>query len=146
MQQREFGVALPGVMALVLVMTMISLAGLERAVWQTRLTNAAVVEQQAFEAAEAALRRVQSDLPPYAGPPLSLASSASAQHWQGLLEQFGQPVAALSDYPPARVLVESIPPRYRVTALGYSRQGQKTAMVQAIIAADDSTYLWRRLR
>lgn len=146
MRERQSGVALAGVMALVLVIAMVSLAGLERAFWQTRLAHAAVAEQQAFEAAEAALRRVQDNPAVYARQPLKPTPAARAQSWRPVLEQFGQSISALSDYPTARVLVESKAQAYRITALGYSRSGESTAIIQAVIAADQSTYLWQQLR
>ncbi len=146
MRQAQSGVALAGVLALVLVVAMMSVAGLERAFWQTRLAAAGIAEQQAFEAAEAALRRVQDDPVGYARQPLQPAPAADAQAWRLVLEQFGQSISALSDYPTARVIVESRAQAYRITALGYSRDGKMSAVIQADIAADQSTYLWRQLR
>lgn len=146
MRRAQSGVALAGVLALVLVVAMLSLAALERAFWQTRLAAGGMAEQQAFEAAEAALRLAQADPARYARQPLKPAPAGDARAWRSVLERSGQSVTALSDYPAARLLVESMSQAHRITVLGYSLQGEKTAVLQAVVAADDSAYLWRRLR
>lgn len=148
MRYAQSGIALVGVLALLLAISTVSLAGLERAFWQTRLLSGEMAEQQALAAAEAAIRRVAVNPPAYAREPLAPAVAGNARDWRSLLQEYGQSLPVLSGYPAARVLVEYMADvsGYRITALGRDRAARHRVLLQAVLIPGDDARVWRRLR
>lgn len=162
MKPRQEGVALVSVLAMLPIVALMTLTGLERSLVQTRTAATAMDRTIALEVAEAALRRAAESASEWARPPLTPPPEAAAAPWQAVIDEQGRSLPALATdvalYRSPAVLVERLVPTampdcggpgacgYRVTAVAHGRTATTEVVLQAMIADRSSIRIWRELR
>ena len=161
MRGNEHGVALMGVLGVVVIVALITLSALERGMLQTRTVTAALDRARAFEAAEFALRRAADRAPDWSRPPLDPVPPPHRDAWRPVIRARGRAVSgaphhALLDRAP-EVLVERLRPiastdcsdgdcGYRLTVLADNRADGADVVLQARINDGSAVRIWRVLR
>jgi len=161
-RERQRGVALVGVLAIIPIVALMTLMGLERTLVQTRTAGTAMDRTIALEVAETALRRAAASAAQWAGPPLTPAPEAAAAPWRAMLDEHGRTLPALTTevvlHRPPSVLVERLVPTgaadcgstaacgYRLTVAATGRAAEPGVVLQAVIAERSSVRTWRELR
>ncbi len=148
---RQSGVALIGVLGVVLVAALLAVNALERSFFQTRTMHAAMDRQQAMAAAEGAMQRAIHAPARYASTDSVAMLPSSAIAWRDYLQHHGTAFESVvplqDDAPPPRVLVESLnPDAYRVTSLGQGTETSTFVVLQSMIVPAQQTRIWRELR
>ena len=162
MRERQQGIALVGVLAIIPIVALVTLLGLERALVQTRTAGTAMDRAIALQAAETALRRAAESAAQWAGPPLAPAPEAAAAPWRAVIDEHGRtlpaPTTERSLHSPPRVLVERLVPTgaadcggpaacgYRLTVAATGRAAAPGVVLQAVIAERSPVRIWRELR
>jgi hypothetical protein len=162
MKRQERGMALVGVLGVVLIVALITLTALERARLQIRTVTAAVEQAQALEAAEFALREAARQAAQWSRPALRPAPAPRQSAWQPVLLAEGRMLAVPRHLEgrasPLRVLVERLRPvtgsdcsgggcGYRISALaGGSGDARASVLLQARLMDSSPVRTWRALR
>jgi len=162
MKSQERGMALVGVLGVVLIVALITQTALERARLQIRTVTAGVEQAQALEAAEFALRAAARQAVQWARPALRPAPAPRHSAWRPVLLAEGRRLSAPRQLegrmPPLRVLVERLRPvaepdcsgggcGYRISALaGDSGDAGASVLLQARLMDGSLLRTWRALR
>ena len=161
MQHQQSGIALVGVLGVVLALALISLAGLERSRGQAWLGVSSFERERAMQAAQATLRLAEQSAAGYAQPVLSPVPAMDAASWRERLETSGGTIAPFVntaiDQRPSRLIVEQLRSSdaancedascgYRITALGYGKDASVSVVLQSVIVSGDESRIERELR
>ena len=155
------GVALIGVLGVMVIVALITLSALERSILQTRTVTAALDRTRALEAAEFALRRAEGHAPHWYRAPVSPPPPPRRDAWRSVIRAHGQAVSgapneALLGRAP-KVLVEQLRPigstqcpsrgcDYRLSALAGKRGDGADIVLQVRINSSSTMRIWRMLR
>lgn len=156
------GIALVGVLGVVLIVSVITLTALERARLQIRTVTATIDQAQALEAAEFALREAARQAAQWSRPALQPTPVPRRRAWRAVLMAEGRtlslPHRTDDGAPPLRVLVERLRPvsrpdcsgggcGYRISALAGGRGATRASvLLQARLVDGSPLRTWRALQ
>jgi Tfp pilus assembly protein PilX len=162
MRRRQRGIALVGVLGVVLIVSLITLTALERARLQIRTVTATIDQAQALEAAEFALREAARQAAQWSRPALQPTPVPRRRAWRAVLMAEGRtlslPHRTDDGAPPLRVLVERLRPvsrpdcsgggcGYRISALAGGRGATRASvLLQARLVDGSPLRTWRALQ
>lgn len=161
MRGDERGIALIGVLGVVVIVALITLSALERGMLQARSVTAAIDRARTFEAAAFALRRGADRAGDWSRPPVDPVPAPQRAAWRSVIRAQGRAVSGAPHHPllsrAPEVLVERLRSinqadcrgnacGYRLTALADDSGDGADVVLQARIIDGSAVRIWRVLR